>query len=99
MNPENFISLVCLLLTGGIAMVGVLSGRFRDSLLQRIGLSGISIACLLRVPDKFGADYIPPEILLAQISLSIYAVGCVLAVVGRGGENTLHNPTKLKHFN
>ena len=99
MTVVGLISLVCLVITGGIAAWGVFSRHFEDSLTQRIGLSGISIACLLRVPSKFGSEYVPPEILLAQISLSIYAVGCVMVAARqlRSSSNIKHNNLHRTH--
>lgn len=79
MSAANALSLLCLVITGGIAAWGIFSSHFDDNLLQRLGLSGVAIACFLRAPDKFFAVVDPPsEILLAQVSLSIYAIGTAL---------------------
>jgi len=80
MSASNTFSLLCLLITGGIATLGIFSRHFDDSLLQRVGLACIAIACLLRVPDKLAATApeMPPVILFAQFGLTVYAVGTLL---------------------
>lgn len=80
MSAVNLVSLLCLALTGMIASWGIFSRHFDDSLMQRIGLSTVALACLLRIPEKVrvGAPDTPPELLLAQIGLLIYAIGTVL---------------------
>lgn len=84
LSVSGSISLACLLITGGLATWGVFSRHFDDSLLQRIGLSAVAVACILRVPDKLADMPTPPEILLAQVGLCVFGVGTVIKLWGKG---------------
>jgi len=81
---------MCLVVTGSIAAWGVFSRHYDDTLLQRIGLSGVAIACILRVPEKIANPYTPPELLLAQVSLCVYAIGTVLKIAHREHSGRRH---------
>lgn len=72
------LSLFCLVMTGCVAAWGIFSRHFDDSLTQRAGLTIIALACLLRVPGKLAMTYTPPELLMAQIGLCVYAVGTAI---------------------
>jgi len=92
MSTANLVSLLCLLITGVIAALGIFSKKFDDSLLQRIGLSGVAVACFLRVPGKFFfPPDPPPEILLAQLSLACYAVGTFIKLSRMDAMHKTHN--------
>lgn len=84
MSASNALSLLCLIVTGCIATAGIFSRHFDDSLLQRIGLAVIAMACILRVPEKIGdaAPDTPGVILFAQVGLAVYAVGTLVKVRG-----------------
>jgi hypothetical protein len=79
--PLGILSLVCLIITGGLATWGVFSKHFDDSLMQCVGLSVVAIACILRIPEKIAHPYTPPEILMAQIGLCIYGVGTAVKII------------------
>lgn len=85
MNLVGAISLFCLVATGTIATWGIFSKHFDDSLLQRIGLSTVAVACFLRVPIKIENPDTPPELLAAQIGLVIYAIGTALKLCQQTG--------------
>ena len=90
MHWTGLLSLLCLVLTGALATWGIFSRHFDDSLLQRIGLSVIAIACILRVPDKIEAPDTPLAILMAQIGLCIYGVGTAIKLWRKGRAATHH---------
>jgi hypothetical protein len=83
MSPLGALSLLCLVITGALATWGVFSRHFDDTLMQRVGLSIIAIACLLRVPAKIANPDTPPELLMAQIGLCIYGVGTAIKICRR----------------
>lgn len=82
------LSLFCLIATGMLATWGIFSKHFDDSLLQRIGLSFVAIACILRIPDKLAMGPTPPELLLAQIGICIYGVGTAVKLYRRHRQAT-----------
>jgi hypothetical protein len=75
MSASGILSLVCLGITGALASWAVLSRHYDDNLLQRIGLSTIATACILRIPGKLANPETPPEVLLAQVGLCLFGVG------------------------
>jgi hypothetical protein len=77
MSMSGAISLACLVITGGLAALGVFSRHFDDSLAQRVGLSLLAIACILRIPDKLADLPTAPEVLMAQIGLAVFGIGTV----------------------
>lgn len=78
MTLTGFISLTCLLVTGGLATWAVFSRHFDDSLLQRVGLSIVAVSCFARAPIKLVYPDTPPELLAAQLGLVCYAIGTAL---------------------
>jgi hypothetical protein len=88
---DGAISLACLVITGGLATWGVFSKHFDDSLGQRVGLSIIAIACILRIPSKIANPYTPPEILLAQIGLCIYGLATAYKLYKCNRSATTHD--------
>lgn len=78
MHWTGLLSLLCLALTGVLATWGVFSRHFDDSLLQRIGLATLAIACILRVPDRIYHPHTPPELLMAQVGLAVYGIGTAI---------------------
>jgi hypothetical protein len=98
---QNLLSLSCLLITGALATWGVFSRHFDDSLLQRIGLAVLAMACILRVPDKLAPalDHVPPALLMAQVGLAIYAVGTAGRLYRQGrGHRTRARPAERGHY-
>ena len=70
-----------LLLVGCLATAGVLSRRYEDSLLQRIGLSVVAITTLARSVYWMRADDEPAfEVLVGVAGLALYAAGTALKV-------------------
>jgi hypothetical protein len=55
----------------------VFSSHYQDTLLQRIGLSILSITCTTRAWERIVSDVPDPPIvlLLSQVGLSAYAIG------------------------
>lgn len=79
MSTTGTISLFCLVLTAVMAVWGVFSKHFDDSLMQRVGLAGLAFASLMRIPEKLANPlaFTPPEVLIAQIALCIFGVGTI----------------------
>jgi hypothetical protein len=75
MSASGILSLACLVITGALASWAVLSRHFDDTLLQRIGLSTIATACILRIPGKLANPDTPAEVLLAQVGLCLFGIG------------------------
>lgn len=73
----GYFSIACLILTAAMSTWGVFSKHFDDSLLQRIGLSTIAFASIMRIPQKLENMYTPPELLFAQFGLVLFGVGTV----------------------
>lgn len=96
MNFMGFLTIVSLAITGTICTVGVFSSHYNDTLLQRIGLSGLAMGCFLRIPTKLEDPFTPPALLMAQLSIALYAIGCVLKLRKkarerlRGGKSPSH---------
>lgn len=91
MHAAGMLSLLCLIVTGSLATWGVFSRHFDDSLLQRVGLSVVAIACILRIPEKIAHPDTPPEILMAQIGLCIYGIGTALKIIRRSRRSGRHD--------
>lgn len=81
MSWSGILSLFCIIVTGAVCTWAVFSKHYDDTALQRVGLSILAIACILRVPYKIQDPDTPPEILLGQFGVVIYAVGTVIKFV------------------
>ena len=90
MHWTGLLSLLCLTVTGVLATWGVFSRHLDDTLLQRIGLATVAIACILRVPDKFDHPYTAPELLMAQVGLMVYGIGTAIKLWRRTRAATRH---------
>jgi hypothetical protein len=79
----SLVSLICLLITGGLAGWAVFSQHYDDTVIQRLGLSLVAIASVARAAVRLGDDPPPPpppELLMAQIGLALYAIGTALRI-------------------
>jgi hypothetical protein len=77
MSVFGAISLLCLVVTAALATWAIFSSHFDDTVLQRLGLSIVSISCTFRAIQRVTevvADP-PPALLAAQIGLCAYAIG------------------------
>lgn len=80
MTAAGMLSLLCLIVTGGLASFAVFSHHYDDTLLQRMGLSIVAIGCIVRAGERLAFDVAdpPPILLLSQLGLALYAVGTAL---------------------
>jgi len=83
MTMIGAISLACLLITGTLSTWAVFSQHFDDTMLQRAGLSIVSIACASRAVERMSCAMPdpPPTLLAAQIGLALYATGTALKLI------------------
>ena len=79
MSEGAALSLLCLVVTGGICAWGIFSHHFDDNLLQRLGLSVVATGCAARIVERLADDIPapPPALLWSQVGLAVYAVGTV----------------------
>lgn len=78
MTLSGALSIGCLALTGALCTWAIFTRHYDDSLLQRMGLSALAIASLLRIPHKLQYPDTAPEILVAQVGLCLYGVGTAI---------------------
>jgi hypothetical protein len=91
MSIIGAVSFACLLITGGLATWAVFSRHYDDTLIQRLGLSLVAIACIVRAYIKLQSPEHaepPPEVLLAQIGLATFAVGSALRLYASSARRT-----------
>ena len=69
------VSLVSLSLVAALCVVGVFHGAFRDTLLQRIGMAWLCIACCGRVRWVWLNQTTDPSWMMVHVGMAIYAVG------------------------
>lgn len=83
MTLSGALSIGCLALTGALCTWAIFTRHYDDSLLQRMGLSALAIASLLRIPHKLQYPDTAPEILVAQVGLCLYGVGTAIKLYRR----------------
>lgn len=77
MSTFGIISLACLIITGTLSGWAIFSHHYDDTLLQRIGLSIVSIGCATRAYERIVSEVAdpPPALLWSQIGLALFAIG------------------------
>jgi hypothetical protein len=77
MSIEQVIAVLCLGIIGALSTVAVFSRHFDDTLLQRVALAILAIGALARIPHRWETPEVPPELLLIDIGVALYAVATV----------------------
>jgi hypothetical protein len=77
---SSLLSAACLAVVGLLCIVGVFHPRYKDTLLERIGMSLVGLWCLARIAVKVSAgEQTEPVHLLLHVGLACFAVGMAAA--------------------
>lgn len=77
------VSLVCLLITGVLCIIGVLAHAYEDNLGQRIAMALISIACFSRVKSISMTETVMLDWLMIHMGMALFSLATAWRVVRR----------------
>jgi hypothetical protein len=81
MSALAILSVVSLLVVGGLAMLGVFASSYHDSFLERVGMSAVALWCLVRVCDTLtGGANEDAQNWPLHVGLALFAVGFAFEV-------------------
>ncbi len=94
------LSAACMTITGVLCILGTLSRRYSDNLLQRAGMAVLCFGCFARAHSVWGTQVVLSDWLMVHVGITLIAVGTTVRVLRRAKwDGVCRRKTDFDQFN